>query len=113
MILLAVNAEKYVIRDFLRNCKQMSLWLLLTDKRLNRQNKMIRVTLQFLVAAHDTSALLHRETMLITGSVYDLADTGPYFQTDSTISVRSTSQFTPELRSKVLQLLGRQMLKQQ
>lgn len=60
----------------------MFFWLLLTDKRLNRQNKIIWVTLPFLVPAQGTSVLLHPETMLITGSVYDLADIVPYFQTD-------------------------------
>lgn len=61
----------------------MFFCLLLTDKRLSRQNKTMWVTLPFPVPAHHgTSVLLHPETMLITGSVYDLADMVPYFQTD-------------------------------
>lgn len=110
MILLAVNSEMSVIKsqDVLHKCKRMFFWLLLTDKRLNRQNKIIWVTLPFLVPARGTSVLQHPETMLITGSVYDLADIVPYFQTDRAHNLCQI-HFTVQsgVLQQVLQLLQR------
>lgn len=73
MLLLAVKLE---IRCFSQLLMFFSSLWLLTDKRLIRHNLMIWVT--FWVPAQSTSSLLHPQTMLITGSVYDLADIAPH-----------------------------------
>lgn len=67
MIVSAADLEIKMLKNQ-HNWNQMYFWLLLIDKRLNRQNHIIWVILPF------TSVLLHPENMLITGSIYDLAD---------------------------------------
>lgn len=53
------------------------------------------------------SVLLHSETMLITGSVYDLALISPYFQTDRAHSLLDSLRFVLQQR---VQLMRRKII---
>lgn len=81
---LNVQAGVISISLFPQKCSlSVAAGLLATDKSLIRANRVVCVTQPPLPPAQGTSALLHPQTMLITGSVYDLDDTVPCFQTDS------------------------------